>query len=152
VTVKRDLSYLRWRFFNHPFLKYRFISAYDDFKLKGYLIWRTEISPQIKIARIIDVFCEEDTEDFLIKTFLTEAMREQADAADFILSGDYYAKTLLKNGFVNGLEPKYQNFPILFSPISKKKTFINIAYDFGAPITDCFLTKADGDQDRLNPF
>ena len=54
ITAERAESYLRWRFFNHPFLKYTVIVTKENSQITGYLVWRIEQSHNFKIARIID--------------------------------------------------------------------------------------------------
>lgn len=151
VTVERAESYLRWRFFNHPFLKYAVIVTKENNQITGYLIWRIEQSHNFKIARIIDFISLPRAEKSLLNKFSELVKKQKVAVADFMFSGNIYQDSLSKVGFFNVDGTDFEKFPILFNPVSTKKTFINIAYAFKASLNDCFFTKADGDQDRPNP-
>lgn len=150
IAAERTLDYLNWRFINHPFFKYSILTARHKNNLAGYLIFRFEEDQGFKIARIIDFVSEEAAEKSLIGKFLELAKNKKAAAADFAYSGNCYRQSLLDSGFFETAGTDFEKFPILFSPISTKKTFINIACDFNCSLGDCFFTKADGDQDRPN--
>ena len=152
TTVERTNTYMNWRFVNHPILAYRFLIARRGSTPIGYLIYRYEGNPSFKIARIVDFIATQDAERPLLLTFITEATKKGAHAADFLFSGKLYRKTLLLAGFFNTSKTSFKDFPVLFNPISYKKISINIAYDLPVHFADCYFTKADGDQDRPNPY
>lgn len=151
ITVERTADYLNWRFCNHPFFKYSILEARDKGALSGYLIYRIEEDRGFKIARIIDFIAKESSEKPLLLQFLRLVKKEKCQAADFVFSCALYKRSLLEAGFFDIAEAGWEKFPILFSPISAKKPYINIAYSLQADLNDCYLTKADGDQDRPNP-
>lgn len=151
VTIEREPEYLGWRFFGHPHLAYSCLVASREETLAGFLIWRIESAEDFSIARIIDFVSEESAERALLDEFLDEAGDEGAAAADFMFSGPHYRKALGDSGFFDIAGTDFVNFPIRFSPVSYSKLQINIAYDIPAPLPDCYITKADSDQDRPNP-
>lgn len=151
VTVKRDLEYIEWRFFDHPMLKYTFLVAWKGKSPQGYLAGRMEEDQGFKIYRIVDLLAEEKVARGLIDTYVKMAIRKGADMVDFLFSGNLHNQPLLSLGFFDSDNTTLADFPILFSPISKKKKFINIAGTIDFPLNDCYFTKADGDQDRPNP-
>lgn len=151
ITVERTPDYLRWRFFDNPFLDYKILTAYSGSNCFGFLIYRCEEDNNFKIFRVIDFVSKKESEESLLLKFLEIAKREKASAADFMFSGNFLRKSLEDVGFFDTSGTEFESFPILFSPISSKKTFINIAYNFDSDFDDCYFTKADGDQDRFNP-
>lgn len=151
VTVERTKKYIAWRFLKHPFFNYSMLVARRHGLLLGYIIFRFEEDQGFRICRIIDLISFEEAEFPLLQKFLEVAVDASSHAADFMFSGDFYKKSLLEACFFDVLGTGLEAFPILFSPISKKKNFINLATDMSISLKDCFFTKADGDQDRPNP-
>jgi len=95
----------------------------------------------------------------LLKKFVLDVQRKNADMADFMFSGNYYHKILKTVGFFEANNTIFKNFPILFNPISYKKSYINFMVwskdkninqnEFYNP-SNWYLTKGDSDQDRPN--
>ena len=152
VTLERTVDYLTWRFFDHPFFRYHFLVAKEGDVVWGYLVFRFEESSGFKIARIVDWVGNGLADESLVQEFLRISKDEGADAADFMFSGHFYDQVLAGVGFFNVADGDLENFPIYFNPISHKKSFINVGYDIEAPFDDCYITKANGDQDRPNPY
>ncbi len=151
ATIERYSEYLNWRFFKHPIFEYKSIVAEKGGSVYGFLFWRMEEVDDFKIARIIDFVAEESSEASLLREFLERAKEAGAYAADFMFSGDFYKNSLEAVGFFDTKGTDFDKFPIRFNPLSYSKFVINIAYDIPAPLADCYLTKADSDQDRPNP-
>ena len=151
VTVERSPEYIHWRFVSHPFFSYIYLTAQQNGVPKGFIIGRIEESEGFRIARIIDMIAAQSVELSLLQEFLTVAQQEHASVVDFLLSGSVYNEGLAAAGFFDGTGTDFERFPILFSPLSFKKVSINIGYDINVLFDDCFMTKADGDQDRPNP-
>ncbi|MDP3772352.1 MAG: hypothetical protein Q8Q94_03195 [bacterium] len=152
VTVERTASYVTWRFIRHPFFSYLYLTARQKSSPAGYLVGRIEEDKGFRIARIIDLIATPAVEGALLGAFIERAKREGADGADMFFSGSVYREALHGAGFFDVAGTDFEKFPILFSPLSFKKASINIGYDMNAPLEDCFFTKADGDQDRPNPY
>ncbi len=152
LTVERSSSYVKWRFFDHPFIDYRVFVCFNNGSPRGYLIGRIEGNSVFKIARIIDLVAVEPADYCLISSFIDWAGQEFCDAADFMFSGKAHREALRDVGFFDVLDTDFADFPILFSPISNRKNFINIAYNLEFGLGECYFTKADGDQDRYNPY
>ena len=151
VAVERTDAYMKWRFKKHPMLSYHFLLARRARTAAGYIVYRYEEDQGFKIARIIDFVAEKAAERSLLSEFIEKSRREGAHAADFLFSGAFYKDSLKYAGFFNTHKTSFANFPILFSPIAYEKTKINIGYDLPVSFSDCYFTKADGDQDRPNP-
>ena len=150
VTLKRSSGYLKWRFGDHPFFNYQFLIAEKQNELAGYLVFHLEEDQGFQIARIVDLFAHKKTAPELLEAFLNHLKASAIPAADFFTSSDYYDDVFEPLGFFDTDGTAWERFPILFSPISTKKLFINIGYDFGADFKNCYFTKAEGDQDRPN--
>ncbi|MCI0680159.1 hypothetical protein L0Y41_02330 [bacterium] len=151
VTVERTDDYLSWRFFENPFLKYRAVITKEAGNVAGYLIFRIEEAEGFHIARIVDMAGLENSDAALLHAFIGAAKRGGAHAADFFCSGFLYRKAIFDAGFFGIAGTAFEDFPSRFSPLSRKKTFINVGHDLGAALQDSYFTKADGDQDRANP-
>ena len=151
ITIERTPEYLAWRYREQPFFNYKILTAKKDGLLQGYLVWRLEEDQGFRIARIVDLASTIEAEAVLIREFLAYARRENASAADFLLSLKLRERTLASTGFFDVSGTDFENFPTLFSPISYERPFINIGCDFDMPPESGYFTKADGDQDRPNP-
>jgi len=151
ITLERTEKYLNWRFFKHPFFSYEIAAVSAENNLKGFLMWRVEQHDSFRIARVVDAIAEPAYQEMLFSQFLSAAKHAHAHAADFLCSGDLYRESLKKAGFFDTKGSQFESFPILWTPLSTKKTFINVAHDLPQSIDEMFLTKADGDQDRPNP-
>lgn len=151
ITIERSSAYLSWRFWRHPFFDYEKIVVFEGGEPRGFLIFRIEGSQEFRIMRIIDWVAESGWECQLLQAFLEAAFKNSVHAVDFFSSNDIYEKALFKSGFFLVSGTSFEKFPILFSPLSYRRWFINIESDFIKSLNDCFLTKADGDQDRPNP-
>lgn len=152
VTIERDYRYLRWRFFNHPLLKYYALAARRDNQLTGLLIWRLDGAGKFRTARIIDFIADKQSEVPLLDVFLRAAKQRKIQHADFLFSGDFYKESLKKAGFFDTRGTKFEKYPLLLSPVSYKRREINAAYTASQiSFSDCYFTRADGDQDRPNP-
>ena len=152
VSIERTKEYLNWRFINHPSLKYSFLVARRKGIVSGYLVFRFEENDAFKIGRIIDLVSTKEAECELLNLFVGSCKKAGATAADFMFSGKEYGESLEQAGFFNVAGTDFDRFPILFSPISRKKFNINIAGTMNIGLDQCYFTKADGDQDRPNLY
>lgn len=152
ITVERNSTYMNWRFVEHPLFSYRITAARTPHgTMMGYIIWRVEEDQGFRIVRIVDWISEKEFDGDLLSLFLARAKKTGAHMVDFMHSGHSYDTALNETGFFDAANTDFRDFPIWFNPISKRKTFVNVAYNFNTPLDECFLTKADGDQDRPNP-
>jgi len=152
ITIERTFKYLNWRFFKHPFFNYQTLVARQNSSINGYLIWRLEKSEGVTIARIIDCIALKQADSVLLDVFIEQAKKAGADILDFFNSGNFYDELLEKRNWFNVEGTKFKDFPILFSPLSFRRSSINIECDFEVDLSDGYFTKADGDQDRPNPY
>ncbi len=163
LTIERSAEYLNGRYAMHPFLKYEMYVEEEHGAVSGFLISRVEVVEEngitFKIGRIIDFVSLNESEEKIINYFSNEMQNKNIDLIDFFFSGNFYTRSLFNQGFFAGNKPGYENIPILFNPISRKKKHINFIAYFkdGANtknlLTDpnnWYITKGDGDQDRPN--
>lgn len=151
TTVERSADYVQWRFFDHPYLKYTVLGLEKSGELAGYLVYRTEEAQGFRLARVIDFAAEAQAQQELLAGFIARSCQEGAQASDFMFSGGLYRQALMSAGFFDVAGSPLERFPIRWNPLSYTKLNINIAYDLPSPLSDIYLTKADGDQDRPNP-
>lgn len=151
VSVERTMEYLDWRFISNPSLKYSFIVVRKKGVVSGYLVFRFEESDGFKMGRIIDLVSAKEAECELLSLFIGSCKKAGVVVADFMFSGKESCDSLEQAGFFNVAGTDFDRFPILLSPISRKKFNINIAGTMSIGLDQCYFTKADGDQDRSNP-
>jgi hypothetical protein len=135
--------------------------ARDGKNIKALVILRVE-GPRnekgplgIKVGRIIDFVSDEGAEEFALDAAVEYCRSNGIDFVDYFLSGNFHLESLKKVGFVNGDDSPYSSVPILFNPVSTKRTHLNFAVK---PITQSlnnsitldhwYTTKGGGDQDR----
>jgi len=150
-TIERSSEYLNWRFFTHPHLQYVVHVVRKGSDLFGFIVSRKEESQGFSIRRIIDCVAQEGYEKVLLGKVIQLARDEKATMVDFVHSGSWYDSVLVAVGFFDTAGTDFSAFPIVFSPISWERTSIRVAYDLNESLDDCYITKADGDQDRPNP-
>ncbi len=163
-TQNRTSKYLNWRYGNHPIFKgddgYNLFVSRDEYnEISGYLISRSEGvgGNTYRVARIIDLVTvnpDEHAKD-LLSCFVKYANENNCDFVDFLVSAPnpFQQHSFKKLRF---FEKTYSQIPILFNPISKKRSIHWIAYAgekfyHDAKFTNnWYITKGDGDQDRPN--
>lgn len=159
LTVYRDKNYLKWRFENHPILKYDIFKAIYKNEIVSYIILRIEKFEKYKVARIIDFISYDDFEKNILYEIIKYYKKEKIDFIDFFFTGNFHMKSLKKIGFENAQIYPYNSIPMLFNPIDRKRKTINFSFKLINKklyneniynINNWYITKADGDQDRPN--
>ncbi len=160
ITVERSADYLNWRYAHNPLVKYSMFLAKSGEEIKALVVLRMEDLEGengilgIKAGRIIDFVSDEEAEDFALDTTVEYCRENDVDFLDYFSSGNFHARALKKVGFVDGDSAPYADLPILFHPISKKRTHLNFAVkisnlELPTPnLNDWYTTKGGGDQDR----
>ncbi len=157
ITVNRSADYLNWRFANNPLVKYPMFVAKQGNAVKAFAVLRFEDVKKeqptgVRAARIIDFIAEKDAEAYMLGALVEYCRGQNIDFIDYFSSGDFHNAGLRAAGFVHGDDPAYREIPILFNPVSFKRTHLNFAVksSLPAPLKDWYTMKAGGDQDR--PF
>lgn len=161
VTIERTADYLNWRYANNPLVKYKMFLAKNNGQIKSLVVLRIEdVEAEkgmlgVKVGRIIDFVSDENAEEFSLSRVVEYCRENEVDFLDYFSSGHFHAAALKEIGFVNGDLAPYVDLPILFHPISKKRTHLNFAVkkgsklqDSGFKLDDWYTTKGGGDQDR----
>jgi len=152
-AVIRDVSYLKWRYADHPTFKYLF--AYPS-TLDAVLVFRLEdvMDMQFKVCRIVDFIGAPQDMECLLGTVVDHAERCGAVLCDFYCSlPEKFSQILNTAGFIQENPDSVANFASLFQPLSFHKTRIRFLLGgkaFKSATQDFYLTKGDSDQDRPN--
>lgn len=155
VTIERTADYLNWRYAMHPLVSYEQLLVRDNAGVKGFAIVRIEdVRGQgmngIRVARLLDVICDEDAERTILEDVVALCRDKGIDIIDYFTSGNFHRTALEDCGFVDGDIDPYASLPILFNPVSTKRTHLNFAVtgDSCKRLEDWYTTKGGGDQDR----
>lgn len=154
VTINKDINYIKWRYFQHPYLKYRVISPVGGSK-KGFVVLRQEniMNTDFFVTRIMDVFPIKGFEKELIDVIISFCIREKSLLADFFCVSKHFCQELFQEPFIGLDSHRVMNIPRLFQPIDQReRKSINLAYkimnkDMNYNIDYFYATKAEGDQD-----
>ncbi|MEK7640427.1 MAG: hypothetical protein AAB389_00315, partial [Patescibacteria group bacterium] len=156
ITIERTAEYLNWRFAKNPLVKYSMFAAKDNGKVRGLVIVRSESVKNekgplgVKALRIIDFVADEEAESFALSQTAKYARENKFDFVDYFSSGDFHDKGLEQAGFENGDKGIFARLPILFNPVSFKRTHLNFAVKTSdkAQLAEWYTAKGGGDQDR----
>ncbi len=157
ITIERSAAYLNWRYAENSLVDYKiFYAKNPEGRVAGFAILRFEdirhdTGPAgVKAARVIDLIAAADAEEFMLEGVIDYCRAEGADFIDYFSSGEFHKRALLAAGFIDGDQKPYDAIPILFNPLSTKRTHLNFAVK--APrfqsLQDWYTTKGGGDQDR----
>lgn len=153
VTSHKNLDYVQWRFFEHPYIHYTVISN-DPIAQNGIAVLRIEQikNSAHKIARIVDLMPVKDQEQKLLNAIITFCYQREIIFIDFYCISYKIAKTICPKPFISLNEHKQYNIPMLFQPIEiRERKSINFVLnkniDLSFSFDDIYATKADSDQD-----
>ncbi|MBX3575944.1 MAG: GNAT family N-acetyltransferase [Rhizobiaceae bacterium] len=157
----RDSEFMRWRYLDHPWLRYRFaIARTQDSEVAGAVVWRVESvrDSDIAVVRLIELI----TTDFETTRALASFVEQEARAAGAAML-DHYGmhanKAALEAcGWFDESDFPDLVVPSLFQPLVAQRRSMNFAVrtlprsgiraDEYAHVLS--VIKSDGDQDRPN--
>jgi hypothetical protein len=159
----RDSEFLRWRYLNHPTLRYevRFAEDLVSGEVNGLLVYRVETvrDRQIQVVRVLEFIATERAQELLTRKLVQAAQDANAAFVDFYCTSTEFARSLSRAGFVPE-DDLPGPLPNLFQPLEPERQKLNGALwvkpESGAGSVDVFgasnlyLTRADCDQDRPN--
>ncbi len=155
ITIERTPEYLNWRYAENPLASYEQLVVRDADEIKAIVILRCEDVRRdkpigIRVARIIDFITDTEAERFALLKTIEFCSTRNIDFVDYFTSGSFHREALLESGFIDGDTELYSSLPILFNPVSTKRTHLNFAVKKNVPtnIGDWYTTKGGGDQDR----
>jgi hypothetical protein len=168
VGAVRNMDYLTWRYAQHPYFNYRFITAPEGDRT-GLAVWRLETiyhdTPEgrkelDRIGRLVEFLpASRNNATQLLAVFWQELHRVNALAADYYGYHGETRKWLNESGF-HGVEgyPDCAAIPSRFQPVDgrggniRSAIFVRDEAPSCSMDPDCiwYWTKAESDQDRPN--
>ena len=154
VTIERTPEYLNWRYAENPLISYHHCIARRGSDITALAIVRVEEVKRdgavigVHAARLIDVVSDEKSERFILAHVVAFCRERNIDFIDYFTSGHFHDRALADVGFVDN--DTHASLPILFNPVSTKRTHLNFAVTTKEPmrLEDWYTTKGGGDQDR----
>ncbi|UOQ45685.1 GNAT family N-acetyltransferase [Halobacillus salinarum] len=138
IMVKRDSSFLNWRYFQHPDKRYRIFVIRKNSRLKGYVVVRESLVPYkngiAKMGYLVD-WLSEDNEETCTELFLLA--KQKLSHCDLIQTwGNAANETSQKSLGKIGMKPK-DSVPLLIHVLQE---------DVKKPeMADWWLTQGDTD-------
>ena len=155
ITIERTAEYLNWRYARNPLVSYDQFAVTQGGAIKGLVILRVEDvkregSIGVRAGRIIDFVATQEAERFAFFNTVKFCREQGIDFVDYFTSGLFHCEALADVGFVDGDTDPYHSLPLLFNPVSTKRTHLNFAVKKNVPtnLADWYTTKGGGDQDR----
>jgi len=159
TTTHRTTEFLKWRFFENPFIKYALYGVIDKGAVVAYIALREEtLSPfSYKVTRIIDLFGRVDAIKTLLDKTVKEAVSQKHIYIDFSKFGSIYEIELNSFKFINLKNDDYCILPQVTSPIENRPNgeFLGIlSKPFfeeikSLSVENVYFTRVDSDRDRL---
>ena len=154
----RSSEYIIKRFLKYPFFNYKILIS--DNKNTSILIYRVENIKGMnkKIIRILDLITTKDKNGKINSAKLINFIKKlllntNILFADFFCTNKEINNIFKKNGFVK-INNKKVDIPIKFNPIVKKDRNQNLEIFYDQKnkfnFSKSYITKSDGDQDRVN--
>lgn len=156
ITIARTAQYLNWRYAENPLANYDQFVVKKGLEIKALVVMRVEDVKKdtgptgIRVGRIVDFVSDDESQTFALFRAVEFCRKEQIDFLDYFESGNFHRKALLETGFVDGDDTPYDLIPLLFNPISIKRTHLNFVVKKKShfPLKDWYTTKGGGDMDR----
>lgn len=157
ITIERTSQYLNWRFAKNPLVKYLMFAVEDESKkIRAWVVARSESVKNekgplgVRVLRVIDFIADEEGESFAFSRLVEYARENRYDFVDHFSGGNFHDKGLEAAGFESGSKGIFARLPILFNPVSFKRTHLNFAVksEEKTKLSDWYTTKGGGDQDR----
>lgn len=159
VTTARSREYLRNRFFDNPYIDYRFCGYVKDGLLSAYVVSRNEVLAPLGygVNRIIDMYGNADSIPALLREVIRTSAMKRHCYVDFSMFGDHYRDPLLSAGFMPLRDEECSILPQVTSPIANRPNneylgILNrnpgLRID-GLTKRDVYFSRMDSDRDRL---
>lgn len=153
--VARNLSYLKWRYLNHPSFAYEIFFLLDqNDDPAGLLIFRQiPLDNGLVVVRVMDFLAKNDEASEALAFSLSELIPDNCAWCEFYCFGDF-GEALKSIGFnmegsdllsvwTSPPDSAHCKIPLSFNIRTQNKIASNLAYR-----KDLYLTISDGDQDR----
>ncbi len=148
TVPKKDLKYLKRRYFNHLIYKYNIYYLKNEDKIKNIIICRDCHALDEKALRIVDFFGDLTSIKEIVTFFYNYIKENNYEYFDFICKG--YDEGILKNAGFSELDLDNEStiVPNYFEPFIRKNISIYCVCDQSEK--NYRQHKADGDMDRPN--
>jgi acyl carrier protein len=153
----RSAKFLNWRYAEHPQFDYHLFEARTLGECTGIAVYRLEQvrNMSVRIGRLMELVALPEIQGCLLDAVLDHARAAEAAAVDFFCGSTQAFGLFARRGFLPGDHPATAQIPLLFQPIDRRRIGITFLADLqnipdANEITDWYVTKADGDQDRPN--
>jgi hypothetical protein len=156
ATVSRDKTFMKWRYFDHPHIKYDIISP-DSSQQKGIAVIRLERirGSNMKVARMLECLHADDDHDALCCSVAKYLIDKKAVFLDFFCGSRSYLDRSLRSPFL--LEKDHSRFPFprLFQPLEwRERHSLNATFGKvknkqcpSVCLDEVYFTKGEGAQD-----
>ena len=159
VTTVRNLSYLKWRYVDNPFVGYGLYAFVNSNTILALVSCRIErLNPLDKLAfRIIDIIGSDEEVRKLVSFTVSKAKDGGCAYMDYSSAGNLYDDILDAAGFASLSDDECDILPQVCSPISQRPNneYFGLQSRFHSEsiknlsIQDVHFTRADSDRDRL---
>jgi hypothetical protein len=142
LTVRRDASYLNWRYVEPPHVRYSIVALRRQGDLHGYAVYRHRHEPLGRVTMLVDFLVDPDDESGL-KTLLRwvdrAARAEDADKVRCYAMHGVFRRVLRRNGYFNVKSTL---------EVSAKINAVQVPRGFYDDTDGWHLTCGDSDQDH----
>lgn len=162
VGIKRDYKFLKWRYIDYPFFKYKLIALKDSLgNYQGLAVYRIEniLNGEYQLGRILE-FIYTDIDYGIQLAAKLQTIDKNILVWDFYCLSSITALALERCGFIRLPANETQKYiPTRFQPIDFEIMNIKGAIRFNSTIKKSislvadqqwYLTRGDADQDRPN--
>ena len=152
IAVQRNMSYLRWRYQEHPAFAYRFVSCGQQ----ALMVYRyEEVAGEAggTVCRVVDFLGDYEVFPALFRTLTKQARRKNVVLIDFYSSLGLSDSIVSATGLCEEGAGEQGRFASLFQPLDFRKSVIRVLVGGNSPLVataNIYVTKGDSDQDRPN--
>lgn len=145
IIVKRDCSYLNWKFTDQPSVKYHSFIAKRKGEIEGYMVLRISEPPELMTGHIIEIYtAKDDSETFtdLLLYAINHFKQNKVPIVEYATTIQNFKEIIRKYGFK-------QNGTLI--PLFYTKNRLSCE-DIVRETACWFLSKGDHDWDQYNPI
>jgi len=141
-AVRRDASYLNWKYVQPPHVRYQMAALERDGEVAGYVVYRHRIEPLGRVTRLVDFLAEPDDPTAmltLLRWVDREARAADSDKIRTWVTHEGYRRALRKSGYFS------QRSTI---ELVAKVNAVPVPGDYYQSADAWHVTIGDSDQDR----
>jgi hypothetical protein len=142
LAVRRDASYLNWRYIEPPHVRYSIVALKRHGEIHGYAVYRHRHEPLGRVTMLVDFLVDPDDVSGL-KTLLRwvdrEARAEDSDKVRCSVMNGAFRRVLRRNGYFNVKSTL---------EVSVKVNAVQVPRGFYDETEGWHITSGDSEQDR----